>query len=292
MNLDRDTTGIVRSWLTDGATALPDRVLDGVLDQLPATHQRRATWWPRRTTFHMNKALAVAGVAAVGVIVFILGINYFAAGGPNFGDPGDLPTPTPSVSSMAWPNSLGPDLAAGTYVSDGLAPVRSTISVPRGWVACGVGADFAACDASANHGVSVLIVDNVVRDPCDPSRALLDPPVGESVDDLVSAISNLSGFEATDPIEITLDGFVGKEFELTAPTEPDCVLEGGLKTWTDGHDGDGTNGVNPGEVNLVRIIDVDGVRIMIAGAYQPHASADEIAEARAIFDSVRVSPQR
>lgn len=292
MNADRDTTAIVRSWLTDGATALPDRVLDGVLDQLPATHQRRATWWPRRTTFHMNKALAVAGVAAVGVIAFIFGINYFAAGGPNFGDPGDLPTPTPSVSLMAWPNSRGSDLAAGTYVSDGSTPVRSTISVPGGWFACGVGAVFGACEAGDTRGVSVLVVDNVVRDPCDSSRAFLEPPVGESVDDLVSAISNLSGFEATDPMEITLDGFVGKEFALTAPTEPNCFLEGGLRTWTDGREGDGTNGVSPGEVNLVRIIDVNGVRIMIAGAYQAHASADEVAEVRAIFDSVRVSPQR
>jgi hypothetical protein len=34
---DRDTTRIVRSWLEVGATSLPDRVLDGVLDQLPAT---------------------------------------------------------------------------------------------------------------------------------------------------------------------------------------------------------------------------------------------------------------
>lgn len=287
MSTDRETTRIVRSWLEDGATQLPDRVLDAVLDNLPATHQRRVTWWPRRTTFHLNKALAVGGIAAVGIFVAILGINYLAPGGPNFGDPGGLPTPTPS--SMEWPNSLGTDLAAGTYLSDGPAPVRSTISVPRGWVACGVAGDFAACAAGANHGVSVLIVDNVVRDPCDPSRVLLDPPVGESVDDLVSAISNLSGFEATDPIRITLDGFVGKEFELTAPTEPNC--ENGLGTWTDGRDGDGTNGVSPGEVNLVRIIDVDGVRVMIAGAYQPSVPSGAVAELRAVFESVRVSPQ-
>ena len=42
MSTDRDTTRIVRSWLEEGATALPDRVLDAVLDQVPATSQRRA----------------------------------------------------------------------------------------------------------------------------------------------------------------------------------------------------------------------------------------------------------
>lgn len=32
MSTDRDVTRIVRSWLEEGATALPDRVLDGVID--------------------------------------------------------------------------------------------------------------------------------------------------------------------------------------------------------------------------------------------------------------------
>ena len=47
MSTDRDTTRIVRSWLEEGVTALPDRVLDTVLDQVPATPQRRS-WWPAR----------------------------------------------------------------------------------------------------------------------------------------------------------------------------------------------------------------------------------------------------
>ena len=37
MSTDRDVTRIVRSWLEEGVTALPDRVLDAVLDQVPAT---------------------------------------------------------------------------------------------------------------------------------------------------------------------------------------------------------------------------------------------------------------
>ena len=48
MSTDRDTTRIVRSWLEEGATALPDRVLDAVLDQVPATSQRRPLWPARR----------------------------------------------------------------------------------------------------------------------------------------------------------------------------------------------------------------------------------------------------
>ena len=35
MSTDRETTRILRSWLEEGVTALPDRVLDAVLDQVP-----------------------------------------------------------------------------------------------------------------------------------------------------------------------------------------------------------------------------------------------------------------
>ena len=59
MSTDRDTTRIVRSWLEEGVTALPDRVLDAVLDQVPATSQRRP-WWPARRFREMNKALKLA----------------------------------------------------------------------------------------------------------------------------------------------------------------------------------------------------------------------------------------
>ena len=32
MSTDHDVTRIVRAWLEDGVTALPDRILDSVLD--------------------------------------------------------------------------------------------------------------------------------------------------------------------------------------------------------------------------------------------------------------------
>ena len=63
MSTDRDVTRIVRSWLEEGVTALPDRVLDAVLDQLPATPQRRAPW-PARRLRDMNILLVLPRAAA------------------------------------------------------------------------------------------------------------------------------------------------------------------------------------------------------------------------------------
>ena len=77
MSSDRDTTRIVRSWLDEGVTALPDRVLDAVLDQVPATPQRRALWWPARRFPFMNSAMlrygAVAAVVVVAAAVVVVG---------------------------------------------------------------------------------------------------------------------------------------------------------------------------------------------------------------------------
>src|SRR5438046_225675 len=72
VSTDRDVTRIVRSWLEEGVTALPDRVLDTVLDQLPATPQRRAPWPVRRLLdMHIPARLAVA--AAVVALVAVVG---------------------------------------------------------------------------------------------------------------------------------------------------------------------------------------------------------------------------
>jgi hypothetical protein len=290
MRTERDTARIVRSWLSVEEHESADRVLDLVLDRLDTTPQRRLSRWTARSLFGINRMVATGIAAGLVAIAAIWGIGLLAPGGPGFGGPALDSSPTPTPSPMAWPTSENAALRAGTYVSEAPSPAGSIITLPEGWSACGVGSEeLAACaHPGGRRAVSVSIVSNVVADPCHGSRALLDPRVGDSVDDLVSAISNLSGFVATAPIDIDIDGRAGKEFELTAPTGPACVDDNtGLATWTTSW---GINVVGPGEVNLLRIVEVDGVRVMIAAAYQPSASAAEITELRAIFDSIQLAP--
>ncbi len=71
MSTDRDVIRIVESWLEEGVTALPDRVLDSVLDQVPATPQRRARWpaWRLNTmTTPIRIAAVVAAISALAVV--------------------------------------------------------------------------------------------------------------------------------------------------------------------------------------------------------------------------------
>ena len=99
MTAERDTERIVRSWLELGATRLPDHILDGVLDQLPATPQRRP-WWPAWRFAQMNVSLKLAMGAAAIVLVALIGYNLLpgrsdsGVGGPE-ASPTASPTPTP-----------------------------------------------------------------------------------------------------------------------------------------------------------------------------------------------------
>ena len=104
MNAERDVTRIVRSWLEEGVTALPDRVLDTVLDQVPATPQRRPRWSPRRFA-PMNRVFLTASAAAAVLVVVILGYNLL----PRSGGVGTQPTVAPSPSTNP---SLSPSPAA------------------------------------------------------------------------------------------------------------------------------------------------------------------------------------
>jgi len=242
----------------------------------------------------MNNTIRI-GLAAVAVVVIaIIAIQFLPDS--NVGGPGPTDTPqpasTPAPSAAEGPSELPlgelTDLAAGTYFLSSF-PVQLTFDVPAGWFSCSPSpVEQAVCYEPSNNqpviAVSFLIVDNVVTDPCQDQEGaeLLDPPVGPSVDDLVAAISSLEGYEATTPQDITVDGFDGQEFTLTAPDVHGCGA-----TWATA---DRTTGMGAGEINLLRILDVDGVRVLISGAYHPVTPEADVAALQQVMDSVHIEP--
>jgi len=96
MSTDRETTRVVRSWLDDGVTKLPDRVLDAVLDQVPATPQRRSGWSAWRS-YRMSTYAKLAAAAAAVLVVAIAGYQLLPRGGGVGGQPTVAPSPSPSV---------------------------------------------------------------------------------------------------------------------------------------------------------------------------------------------------
>ena len=164
MSTDRDVTRIVRSWLEEGVTALPDRVLDTVLDQLPATPQRRA-WWPARRLREMNNFAKLAIAAAAVVIIAIVGINLLPTRGGIGGPGGPSPSPTPSPSPQARM------IVAGSNM-------HFTAEYPAAWAPF----DFGLSRDGDPAGVSLFasVVDNTFSDPC--AHVEQSPKVGPTVE--------------------------------------------------------------------------------------------------------------
>ena len=104
MTTDPELTRIVRSWLAEGVTDVPDRVLDSVMTELPATPQRRR-WPPAWRDFSMNGYVRAAAAVAVVTILVVGGISVLRPsliGGPA------TPTPTPATSPTSSPSELLP----------------------------------------------------------------------------------------------------------------------------------------------------------------------------------------
>ena len=280
MSFDPDTTRIVRSWLDEGVTQLPDRVLDAVLDEVPATPQRRTTWWPARRPSIARFAAATALATAVVVVITLIGLGVL--GGDRVGGPGaDEPTPTPA---RALKTGLRP-IEPGRYTLAAGFPADITFDVPDGWDACVYSVfEQGLCSPSGDAGgVSFLAVDNVVVHPCD--TGLLDPPAGRSVEAFLSAMRDLSGFSMSEPVGITRSGVAGHQVTVTAPADPQC---GALRTWSVP---DRVNGVHAGEVNVMEVFDIGGQVVAIVGSYRPSVlPAEEMAALRSILDSVEIHP--
>jgi hypothetical protein len=271
----------------EGPTPLPEGIRDAVRAQLPKTRQIGLLPGPMRYEDMMSKPIQFAIAAAAVVLAVVIGISLLS--GPNIGnDPEQTASPTATATADGSPTALPPGegpLDAGTYSLDTSFPVGITFEVPDGWRSCSEGeVDQGVClyGDPRGVGVSFLIVDNVVADPCGPINQLIDPPVGPSVDDLVTAISNLEGFEATAATDVTVDGFSGKQFTVTAPE-----VEGCGATWVVG---DRTNGVGPAEVNEMRILDIDGVRAVISGSYFVGASEEQLSALHSVIASIQIAP--
>jgi hypothetical protein len=250
----------------------------------------------RRVTVRKLSPIVVLG-AVVALVMSACGAD---AGASATANPTASASPPPASeaastsSAAATPGELpiagGRALTAGNYsLSEFPADITFEIPAlepPAEWFTCSPSAvEQAVCYEWTPEmvvAVTFQIVDNVVAECSDQETAeLLDPPVGPSVDDLVTAISSLEGYEATAPVDITVSGFQGKEFTLTA------VTHGCGATWATA---DRVTGMGTGESNLLRILDVDGVRVVISGAYHAETPEADVATIEQVMDSVQIEP--
>ena len=143
-----------------------------------------------------------------------------------------------------------------------------TFTAPDDWV---VDEGFMAYADDLGVGVIFDGIANIYAEGC--QWVLLDPPVGPTVDDLVAAWANLPDFAATAAVDVTVDGYAGKQFELTVPAynRADCKTKEGFlgvyALWdTPGMSSEDAPGYFMWSYNLhlqIWVLDVDGTRLVI-----------------------------
>ncbi len=275
MSADRDTTRLVRSWLEEGVTALPDRALDAVLDQVSATSQRRPLWQARRVS-DVSNPVRIALAAAAVLIAALVGLRFLPAIGPGTNATPN-PTATPEPTPMPFP-AEGP-LAPGTYVLTRVTPLRITFDVPAaGWMKNV--APSAIWTENSEGRVAFGTVDSLYTDPCATVLAQRDPPVGPTVDDLVTALANMPGLDPGTVTDATFAGRPAKVVEITTTADQvDCGLNG-YALWDEVPLDEGRN--------RIIVLDVDGTRLAIHAVERPTLPQIQRDQLQQILDSVRI----
>ena len=280
MTAHNDLDRQLNDFLLDGPTELPYESFDAVRDRTEQTGQRVVVG-PWRLP-NMNKIVTIGlGAAAVVVLLFV-GAQFF--GSPSTGI-GSQPTPTPEPTATPQPppspSADDPtDFASlpigrideGDYAFTHLDGVRVLFTgsanwernIPN-WIVWSID------DNKATMGVST--VDNVVVDPCQPDLGFQEPAVGPTVDDLVTALSELPGLTFSAPADVTQDLHPGVRLDYVPPDEFDNCLDDmgdAILMSVDGSvppDHGYISAPAGDDVFSLYIYDVDGTRVVIAAAY-------------------------
>jgi hypothetical protein len=245
-------------------------------------------------------------------LIVLLALGACTSGSEAVDAPSDADSAAPSETDSGsavqdiWELPPFAPLEPGTYFIDPdldpATPLRVVYDVPfEGW------SQWIGAGKSSDGGpmVSITTVTNLVRHGC-RDHSWADPPIGPSVDDLAAALADLAPFRVTSPPkDVTIYGYHGKHLELTVPDLPvkgqgddrrfPGCMEGNLKSWVaaiDTASGDAFYGYNaePGRTEDFWILDIDGSRLVIEANWSPNSPRKDVAEMRAILDSIRIEP--
>ena len=318
MNDRTDIERVLDRWFDDGPTTMPERVAFVVADRIDRERQLRP-WrlpWRHRT---MNTPIKLGAAALAVVLVAIIGYNLLpGTSGVGGLEPTASPTTTPTTTTTTTPAAsatpsikammAGP-LAAGTYRAQPFTdPAGLTVNftMPDGWEGFPNWAVLGPNGSGAPGGIGIgfLKADGLFSDPCRWNAAESgsypqagDIAVGPTVDDLVAALRAHTAYTATEPTDITIDGHTGKQLVLQLPSDVDFSECDTVPGNTDGaYFPWGAQGENilyaqgPGNRWDLRILDVNGSRVVIVVDDYAETPAGDQAAARAIVDSVQFSP--
>ena len=217
-----------------------------------------------------NPSVATSGRTrrtVVSVAIAVIATIPIAAGTAGASDePRSADTTVSTVPTTDSPSEETADTLEPTTGSYTDVDVRLTFTLPEGWENNGWSVNTPTF-APGGAGVVFGHVANIFTDPC--QWVEIDPPPGPTVDDLASAYADVPVLNPTEPTDVTVDGFHGKQIEFTVPdyNEDECI-DGRFGLFqVPGFAGQGPNywAQAPQQFLRVWILDIDGTRYVIAG---------------------------
>jgi hypothetical protein len=287
---------LLDAWMDLGPTVAPQRIAEATREAIRTTAKRRATWWQAWRFPFMNSVARLWIVAAVVVLVAVIGINLLPASVVP-GGAGPMVSPSPSRSSTPSPTPQPTPRPADVLqvpifvdfrysVSVQGVPLSFSVSNP-GWESHG--RPYISKSTQGSQGAEAIIYwasfpDSLSAHPC---ARLLDPSVGQSAADLAATVSTAPGTElVTGPSDVMVGGRPAKHVVLTVHEDVGCD-PGYFYSWEPFLWGALWPETIAGDTIRVWVVDVDGTLLFIAGETKPDASAGVLDEIERIVESIR-----
>jgi hypothetical protein len=237
--------------------------------------------WPKRIL--LAGLLVAAAVAAIAFVALRKDDPVSPADQPS----PTVTVPTTTIATKAIQFDVVNTSIPVTFTAPADAVTTGTLTmVPTHWtVDDGWGAHKGA--EKDIVGVQFAVISNIFADGC--QRSPLAPPVGPGVDALAAAWVSLPQYSATTAVDVTVDGYAGKQVGFTVPefNVSDCQ-DGVFLLW--GVDADpGFYAPAPGGMHIEqRILDVNGTRLLISEYYTPTSSPEDRAALDALLASIQI----
>ncbi len=228
----------------------------------------------------MNIYAKLLAAAAAVFVIGVVGYNFLPTQG---GDGG--PAATPSPTNVPRLPANGP-IEAGTYRM-GSGPTF-LITVPPGWVSDN------GMSIRKNHGQPTEVAVDMFRagidvfaDACESEGT--EERIGPTAEDLIAALVAQENSDISDPVDVTVAGLPGSQFDISAPDGLDitqCSI-GSLQIWVDESRGNYLAGVGLSEEpTTVYVADAPGGRILYY--LNRGGAAADIAELDAMIASMEI----
>lgn len=292
MTTPRDPDRLIRAYLAEGQTELPDRAYNAVRNDIDGTRQRvvLVPWRTPRMNAYARLAMGAAAVVVVAVVGISLLPSLRGVGAVlTSSSPSSTPAPVPTAESP-----LPSEIPSGSYAIPWEHGVVH-LTLPDGWTS---GDDGTAITkgpvgeiALNNPTLAVHAVRRVITDTCPggpgPTDDRLFQDVGPTVADLTTALMNQAGpTQRSGPEDVTVGGFPAKKFTMVLVNGA-CGGPEGRWLW---ENATGSHfGILAGGTATIYVVDVGGDRLVIT-SHERGASPEGIAQLDAIIASIEVEP--